>query len=464
MTYYQKYPRNRMASESCLNDYRMTLQQEKKIIFETIDWQIRNYHTTMITHIDKLYNRLKRLERDVDSFRSSTKQKINDIEIEQHSKRFKKDVNDIIFSQSVADQQTKLQAESKSESKSESPKMSEKQKQELEKLLQQIKTIDDIIKLETIPTDELLVFKTNAKFNTLFNAIEPLKELNEMVGLEEVKKEVFKHICYFACSLHKQQEFRHILILGPSGCGKTELAKILGKLYLKLGFLKTDKFNTYTKADLVGEYVGHTAPKTQKAINDSLDGVMFVDEIYSLGNNSSHKSFDKECIDTITLNLALKNFLFIGAGYADDVEELFMKQNKGLARRITIRYYITGYNEKELYEMFDKKIRADGFKLEDGKYAQTLFDHHAKAVFKYFGGDINEFIRIIKDEYAVSCIANIDTDNTPVNTPVNTPEGIQNSVQNSVQKTITNKMLANSFEIMSEKRKFKDVCPFGMYS
>ena len=319
--------------------------------------------------------------------------------------------------------------------------LTEDQNKKLKARLDKIENIDDIIKLASLDQSEINELKNDNKFAILYNAIEPLKELSDMIGLVDIKKEVFKHICYFACKLHAERELRHILILGPSGCGKTELAKILGKLYLKLGFLKSNKFNSYTKSDLVGEYVGQTAPKTQKAIDESIDGVMYVDELYSLGNNGTYRSFDKECIDTITLNLSCKHFLFIGAGYAEDVEELFMKFNKGLGRRLTIRYVIKGYNGTELFQMFSKKLTQEGFTLDDATYVQQIFERNAKT-FKYYGGDINELIRMLKDEYAILSI----------------------KMTELPPKSITNVIIDTCFTQLKEKREDKKEVFISMYS
>ena len=79
-------------------------------------------------------------------------------------------------------------------------------------------------------------------------------------------------------------DFMHTVIYGPPGTGKTEIAKIIGKIYCKMGILKKGTFKKVTRSDLIAGYLGQTALKTKDVINECLDGVLFIDEAYSLGN------------------------------------------------------------------------------------------------------------------------------------------------------------------------------------
>ena len=147
-------------------------------------------------------------------------------------------------------------------------------------------------------------------------------------------------ISYFIHGLSGKGELNHCVITGPPGVGKTTLAALLGDIYLRLGFLKNNNFVVARRSELIGKYCGHTAVQTQEKINEAEGGVLFIDEVYSLGNKKKSDSFTKECIDTINQNLTEKGdkFLCIVAGYEKDVEECFFAYNRGLERRFPIRF------------------------------------------------------------------------------------------------------------------------------
>jgi SpoVK/Ycf46/Vps4 family AAA+-type ATPase len=189
----------------------------------------------------------------------------------------------------------------------------------------------------------------------------------------------------------------HTCICGPPGVGKTELGRCFGKIYRKLGILSNDTFKIFTRSDLVGEYLGQTAIKTQKCIDECKGGVMFIDEAYSLGNEEKRDSFSKECIDTINQNLSEKrDFLCIIAGYKESLEKCFFKYNDGLNRRFTFRYDIEPYKWDELKKIFELKVKKGGFivyydaknnKCEENIKIQELFKKY-KDNFNNSGGDM----------------------------------------------------------------------------
>ena len=186
--------------------------------------------------------------------------------------------------------------------------------------------------------------------------IDALKDLNNLVGMKELKQQIINQILFFLQDLNDKSMFMHTVITGPPGCGKTSVAHIISKIYKSLGFLTSDKVVKADRSDLIGEYVGWTAPKTKKVLESAKGGVLFIDEAYSLGsgNDSGNgDTFSKECIDTINeyLSLHVDDLICIIAGYKEEVDRCFFKQNQGLERRFPWRFNIEKYNDEELCEI-----------------------------------------------------------------------------------------------------------------
>lgn len=203
----------------------------------------------------------------------------------------------------------------------------------------------------------------------------------------------------------ESSDMLHTVIAGPPGVGKTVFGKILADIYLSLGITSRNSFKIVRRSDLIGEYLGQTAIKTQKAIDSALGGVLFIDEAYSLGCNDGRRksdSFSKECIDTLNQNLSEKKgqFICIIAGYPEELEKHFFSVNQGLQRRFSFHYHIEGYDWKELTEILCRKISSIGWKL-DGVAREWLFqdkgfmEGHVKD-FPNFGGDIETLLLNIK--------------------------------------------------------------------
>jgi hypothetical protein len=247
------------------------------------------------------------------------------------------------------------------------------------------------------------------KLRMLRKLILPLNQLNQMVGMEEVKKAVVDHIIFTLEKLRKANrcgtcmpcvmdieqpcdneahDMMHTVITGPPGVGKTELGQILGRIYTAMGLLSKGTFHVAKRSDLIAKYLGQTAIKTQEFINKCQGGVMFIDEAYSLGNAEGRDSFSKECIDTLNQNLTEKrDFLCIIAGYKDDLEACFFARNKGLARRFSFRYDVPGYEPEELSKIFELKLKKEGWKVKEAVKLASFFKKN-KESFPHFGGDV----------------------------------------------------------------------------
>ena len=267
-------------------------------------------------------------------------------------------------------------------------------------IYKKLDSIEDIIRLKDHPNKFDFVHDT--KFTRLYNIIPTLEELNKIIGMKNVKAKLFNSICYFLHSMNNSEEMNHVMIMGPPGVGKTTIAKIIGDLYLKLGFLHNNNFIVAKRSDLIAKYLGQTAIKTQEVIDSALGGVLFIDEVYSLGNEDKRDSFAKECIDTINLNMSRtdKPWLLIVGGYKTEIEKEFLSYNKGLERRFTVKLEINEYSAQELFDILMKFVKEEKWDVElDGITVDDItryFKH-----FKYSGGDMRKLLQLAKENNSV---------------------------------------------------------------
>jgi SpoVK/Ycf46/Vps4 family AAA+-type ATPase len=279
----------------------------------------------------------------------------------------------------------------------------------------EINNISDLLKMiEQYPDDKDVEYNIN--MHALHKIKAPLEDLNSMIGLQNLKENIVDQILFYIQNLHKApndlhkapndlhkapndlhksntltNDFMHTVIYGPPGTGKTEIAKIIGSIFSKLGILLKGTFKKVTRSDLVAGYLGQTALKTKDVIKESLGGVLFIDEAYSLGNQEKRDSFSKECIDTLCEALSdhKDNLMVIIAGYETDLNECFFKYNQGLESRFTWRLKIDDYNAVELHNIFIKKITDSGWSIDNtSQNVNVKWFEKNKALFKYYGRDI----------------------------------------------------------------------------
>lgn len=202
------------------------------------------------------------------------------------------------------------------------------------------------------------------------NSVNNIAELNSLIGLERVKKDVdsLRNLIKIQ-AMRKQQGLPntsvsyHCVFSGNPGTGKTTVARIVAGIYKELGILKKGHLVEVDRSKLVGEYVGQTAPKTNKVIDEALDGVLFIDEAYSLVGEGN--DYGAEAIATLLKRMEddRDRLVVILAGYTNEIKE-FIDSNPGLQSRFNRYIQFDDYSTDELTEIFKRNLRKSRYKIK----------------------------------------------------------------------------------------------------
>ena len=208
-----------------------------------------------------------------------------------------------------------------------------------------------------------------------------MAELEDLVGLEEVKKDV-KNLMNLVKVRKLRQQYElpvppmslHMVFVGNPGTGKTTVARLVSGLYAAIGVLSKGQLVEVDRSGLVAGYVGQTALKTQEAIKSALGGVLFIDEAYSLASGGEN-DFGRESIETILKAMEdhRDDLIVIVAGYTVPMEK-FIHSNPGLESRFNKYFFFPDYNGEQLMEMFRIRCRKNGYTMsEETEKAATAY-------------------------------------------------------------------------------------------
>ncbi len=200
-----------------------------------------------------------------------------------------------------------------------------------------------------------------------------LGELDELIGLQHVKTKVREHAKYLQfLNLRREKGFKedeainiHSVFSGNPGTGKTTVAKMMGKLYQKMGLLTKGHVHEVDRVDLVGEYIGQTAPKVKEAIERARGGVLFIDEAYALARtNDDSKDFGREVIEILVKEMSEgnKDLAVVVAGYPKEMKH-FLDSNPGLKSRFKLFFDFDDYLPQELSEIAAMVCKRKGIEL-----------------------------------------------------------------------------------------------------
>ena len=217
-----------------------------------------------------------------------------------------------------------------------------------------------------------LTVKDRAGANTI-SFEEAMNSLEAMIGLAPVKREVNDMMDTLMIEQRRRQQglpvapmSLHMVFTGPPGVGKTEVARALGNIYRGLGVLRKGHLVEVTRADLVASFIGQTAPKTLEKCKDALDGMLFIDEAYTLAG-TTEGDFGREAIDALLKYMEdnRDRIIVIVAGYPTDMRR-FLSANSGLAGRFTKTIEFPAYDADDMVEILHVMATKQGFQLPNG--------------------------------------------------------------------------------------------------
>jgi len=209
---------------------------------------------------------------------------------------------------------------------------------------------------------------------------DPMAELEALVGLAPVKEQVKRLVAELRAEqlrtdagMPPSEKSRHMVFTGNPGTAKTTVARLLARIYAQLGVLANGHLIEVSRADLVGEYIGQTAPRTAARFNQASGGVLFIDEAYSLVPPDSFRDFGYEAISTLLKLMEdhRDEVVVIAAGYPKEMRR-FIESNPGIASRFPSTIGFADYSAEELWAIFELYATRAGFSLLEGVQAAFL--------------------------------------------------------------------------------------------
>ncbi|WP_399895251.1 right-handed parallel beta-helix repeat-containing protein [Streptomyces sp. BBFR51] len=265
---------------------------------------------------------------------------------------------------------------------------------------------------------------------------ELLAELGDLVGLESVKREV-ESMAKLMQLVKRRQEAglqppplsRHLVFAGNPGTGKTTVARLYGRLLAALGLLTDGHLVEADRGALVGEYVGHTAPRTTAVFKRALGGVLFIDEAYSLVPAGQSTDFGQEAISTLVKLMEdhRDDVVVIAAGYPEDMERL-IDSNPGLASRFTRTLRFDDYSSRDLVRIVEHQAARHEYRIGDDT-ATALLDHFGSiARTERFGNGrtARQVFQQMTEQHAmrVADLSDPDVDDLTVLLPADVPAAV----------------------------------------
>ena len=205
---------------------------------------------------------------------------------------------------------------------------------------------------------------------------------NELIGLAPVKARIREIAAFLVVSraraglgLEAATPSLHMCFSGNPGTGKTTVAMRMAEILHRLGYVRKGHVISVTRDDLVGQYIGHTAPKTKEILKKAMGGVLFIDEAYYLYRPENERDYGQEAIEILlqVMENHRDDLVVILAGYKDRMDTFF-KSNPGMSSRIAHHIDFPDYSENELLQITEKMVNGMNYHLDEG--ARTAMDEY----------------------------------------------------------------------------------------
>ncbi|MDQ6751620.1 MAG: CbbX protein [Actinomycetota bacterium] len=203
---------------------------------------------------------------------------------------------------------------------------------------------------------------------------EVLEEMDhDLVGLQAVKRRIREIAALLVIDrlreemgLTSERPTLHMSFTGSPGTGKTTVALRIASILHRLGYLEKGQLVTVTRDDLVGQYVGHTAPKTKEAVKKAIGGVLFIDEAYYLHRPENERDYGQEAIEVLlqVMETERQNLVVVMAGYKDRMDEFF-GANPGMGSRVAHHIEFPDYSADDLMKIAEIMVEGQGYQLSD---------------------------------------------------------------------------------------------------
>ncbi|PIO82827.1 hypothetical protein BSQ39_04175 [Loigolactobacillus backii] len=267
------------------------------------------------------------------------------------------------------------------------------------------------------------------------------EKLDEMIGLEDVKKKVKAYIATSIVNKKRKElgqnvaaNSLHLIFSGAAGTGKTQVARLLAQILSDNGIIKKSELKEVTAKDMVAEYLGQTSLKTHKLILSAKGGVLFIDEAYELDPTSESDGYKKEAITTLVKDMDdyRSDLIVIMAGYTTEMEHL-LQANSGLPSRFVNKIEFPDYSEQELIEISNLQLKQQKQRLDDeGLHELGTFISQAKQAEKVDGNGrwVRNVLQFIGQARDLRIVADGSVDSNPealnMITAADVREGIAN--------------------------------------
>ncbi len=296
-------------------------------------------------------------------------------------------------------------------------------------------------KLNTDGKKTAIQVEVNEKEKPSLTLKDVVANLDKLIGLEKIKTKIKEHISYLDfIKLREAKGFEddeqitlHSVFTGNPGTGKTTVVKLLGQIYQKMGLLSKGHVHEVGRADLVGEYIGQTAPRTKEAIKEAKGGILFIDEAYSLRRSEDDpKDFGKEVIEVILKEMSDGDgdIAIMMAGYPKEMD-IFINSNPGMKSRVKYFFNFDDYTPEELMyiakyasvkrsvklekeaEIIVKKLIVEAYRnrnrtFGNARYSYSLIDEGKMNMgLRIMSGDEKNLNNLSKDELSTITVADI---------------------------------------------------------